>query len=114
MPDQFMTVTNPTLTRALALLQFCITLKLTAAVFGYGRPLSLTQWFSPKNTGVLLALSVLAPVYSLFTSSDPVQTVIWSLAGGVTAIDWVMVHAVSEGQQDIEELEKLKYDAKGA
>lgn len=105
---------NATAARVLAFLQLLITLKLTAAVFGYGRPSSLTQWFSWENTSALLVMSSIAPLYYLFTDPDPVQTVVWAIAGGVTAIDWAMVHAVREGEADIVELEKLKYNAKGA
>ena len=39
---------------------------------------------------------------------------IWSVSAGVVVIDWVMLHAVNQGQAGIEELEKLKYNAKGA
>ena len=42
------------------------------------------------------------------------HVMIWSASAGVVVIDWVMLHAVKQGLEGIEELEKLKYNAKGA
>ena len=75
---------------------------------------SIVEYLTPRNAILHLAATLIAPIHSLLSGEYYVKTLIWSIAPAVILIDWALIHAVRQGQASIDELERMKYDAKGA
>ncbi|EJC98448.1 uncharacterized protein FOMMEDRAFT_161821 [Fomitiporia mediterranea MF3/22] len=66
---------------------------------------------SPIRT---LCVAGAAPIFSLISRRGWQQTSWWSVAFVITLLVWVMQQSIQENKASLENLEKLKYDAKGA
>lgn len=57
---------------------------------------------------------MVAPVYSLFLGRGRVDVLWWSSSGFLTAIVALTTKWINDAAKDVEELEKLRYRARGA
>lgn len=70
--------------------------------------------FLPLPVPWALGIAVSAPVFSLSGGKSWQQTGWWSVTVIITSLVWVMLRSIDENKEGLENLEKLKYDAKGA
>lgn len=61
-----------------------------------------------------LGSSGLAPLVSLTSGKSWQQTSWWSVTLVITLLVWTMLQSVQDSDENLEKLEKLRYDAKGA
>jgi hypothetical protein len=73
----------------------------------------LAAWI-PLSYKQTVAIAVVAPVLSLIAWRSASCSLWWSLAGLVTGLCWVIERWNQEGERQVQELEGLKYEAKGA
>ncbi|KAL5524304.1 hypothetical protein ACEPAF_9444 [Sanghuangporus sanghuang] len=68
----------------------------------------------PLPIPLTLGVASLAPLVSFLSGRSWTQTGWWSVAAVITLLVWIMLQSVQDSRTNLEHLEKLKYDAKGA
>ncbi|KAM5533471.1 hypothetical protein V8D89_012909 [Ganoderma adspersum] len=68
----------------------------------------------PLSHPLSIVLPMVAPVYSLFLGRGTVDVLWWSATGFLTAVIALTTKWMKDAAKDVEELEKLRYRARGA
>ena len=82
-----------------------------ARLTGLAPPLSLPF---PLSHPVSIILPMVAPLYSIFIGRGRVDVLWWSAVGLLTAVIALTTKWMKDTEKDVEELEQLRYRARGA
>ena len=68
----------------------------------------------PLSHPVSVVLPMVAPVYAIILGHGRVDVLWWSATGFLTAIIAVATKWMKDAEKDVEDMEKLRYRARGA
>lgn len=70
--------------------------------------------YLPVSMHWTIGLASVAPLISILSGKSWQQCAWWGVSDFISIVVWIVLREIREGENNIKELEELKYDARGA